>query len=326
MRTPLVSVIICTYNRSSMLQKALEVLTHQETEAKFSYEVVVIDDASTDETKHVVEAIASRSVVPIEYVREDGNGYSHALNRGLIESRGEWLAFFDDDESSAPDWLRELLGVALTTGADLVGGPIIVDFEGPQPMKPGPVCRAICGEHPGFRDRKKRHHIPLPGGGNRLVRRTVFDAIGGFDETMLTGGCDKDIVLRARAAGFCIAWAPGAVVRHAIKSQRLRPQQMKRYSLQAGASTAYIQWKQQGLPLILLAAIARVARAVLVKTPQLCLAFLRRNPFDILDVKITHWTAEGYTRTALFLVAPRLFPQRDFFEHSQFRKLREHVS
>jgi glucosyl-dolichyl phosphate glucuronosyltransferase len=324
-KTPLVSIILCTYNRPRMLERALTDLTCQEPEEKFSYEIVVVDDASTAETEQVIQKIASRSAAPVRYVREEGKGYSHALNRGLLESQGEWVAFFDDDQSTGPGWLRELMGVAVTKAADLVGGPIALEFEDSQLEKLGPVCRAICGETPNFRDRKKRHYKPLPGGGNSLVCRSVFDAIGGFDETMLTGGCDRDLVLRARAAGFRIDWAPGAIIQHAVTSEKVGSRQMKRYSLQAGAAKAYLDWKHSGLTRTILMAVARIARAVLIKIPELYFAFLVGNAFDMLDVRVIHWITQGYFRMTAFLVAPRLFSQPGFFVQTQFRELRQNA-
>jgi GT2 family glycosyltransferase len=309
-----------------MLERALKDLTCQELEERFSYEIVVVDDASTDETEQVIQKIASHSAVPVRYVREGGKGYSHALNRGLLESQGEWLAFFDDDQSTGPGWLRELTGVALKNVADLVGGPIALEFEDSQLEKLGPVCRAICGETPNFRDRKKRHYNPLPGGGNSLIRRSVFDAIGGFDETMLTGGCDRDFVLRARTAGFRFGWAPGAIIQHAVTSEKVSAQQMKRYCLQAGAAKAYLDCKHSGLMPTILIAFARIARAILVKIPELYFAFLVGNAFDILDVRMIHWITQGYLRMTAFLVAPRLFSQPGFFVQTQFRELRQNAS
>ena len=98
MKVPLISIIVPTFNRSELLQSSIKSLLQQVTDGKFSYEIVIIDDASTDETREVVGEIIKCSPDLVRYVKGEGKGYTCALNRGLAESRGEWLALFDDDE------------------------------------------------------------------------------------------------------------------------------------------------------------------------------------------------------------------------------------
>jgi len=88
MNSPLVSVVVPTYNRHEMLRNALRSLVLQETDDDFSYEVVVIDNGSTEPTRAVVEEIAASSSVAVRYVREEVPGYPEALNRGVKEARG----------------------------------------------------------------------------------------------------------------------------------------------------------------------------------------------------------------------------------------------
>ena len=122
MKVPLISIIVPTYNRSELLRRAINSLLQQETEGKFSYEIIIIDDASTDETREVIGKTIKRSPRLVRYVKGEGKGYTCALNRGLAESHGEWLALFDDDELADPDWLKELYTFAVHIGAQCVGG------------------------------------------------------------------------------------------------------------------------------------------------------------------------------------------------------------
>ena len=98
MEAPLISIIVPTYNRSELLRSAINSLLQQGTDGKFSYEIIIIDDASTDETREVIGEIIKRSPGLVKYFKGEGKGYTCALNRGLAESHGEWLALFDDDE------------------------------------------------------------------------------------------------------------------------------------------------------------------------------------------------------------------------------------
>ena len=102
MDTPLISIIVPTYNRYDMLRGALESLIHQETEGELSYELIVVDNASTDDTKALVEDVAAEAPVRVRYLYEETPGPGAARNCGLAHAQGEWIAFFDDDDVPAP--------------------------------------------------------------------------------------------------------------------------------------------------------------------------------------------------------------------------------
>ena len=108
-----------------------------------------------------------------------------------------------------------------------------------------------------------------------LIKRTVFNAVGVFDETLLTGGCDRDLVLRAYDAGFKMGRTPRAVVRHVISPHRITPDHLKWYSLQFGSSFAYIDWKRWRRWKTVLACLARIGQALVVNLPLLFFACLR---------------------------------------------------
>jgi len=319
-----ISVIICTYNRSQLLRDTLLDLNCQQSDGMFTYELVIVDDGSTDKTKEVVDELAGVSEVPVRYVRGEGKGYTHALNSGIAESRGEWIAFFDDDERTDRDWLKELFVAATEAGAHLAGGPVVLAMAESELLTLGPRLRALRGEYPpscGISRRSSRP--PLPSGGNRLVKRTVFDSIGVFDEKMLTGGCDRDLVLRARAAGFDNVWVPTAVVRHLVPSYRLKLDHIRWSCLHGGCSFAYTDWKRWGLSKTLLVCMARIGYTVFVSLPFLLLGYTRRSRNVALDNKIQIWRNIAYTRKTLFLLSPMLFSQERFFDLMQFRRERE---
>lgn len=142
-----VSVVVCTYNRRETLAGALASVLGQETGEQFGLEIVVVDDASTDGTREVVEALAKVSTVPVRYVREEGRGVPFARNRGIAEARDEWIAFLDDDEIADPDWLRELLRDADRTGARVLGGVCRLKCSEATPLSYGGLTRAVLGEH-----------------------------------------------------------------------------------------------------------------------------------------------------------------------------------
>ena len=93
-----ISVLLCTYNRAQILEDALESLVAQVLPNEIRFEIVVVDNNSTDPTRTVIQKFAGESDVPIRYVFEPSAGIAQARNRSLLEARGQWFAFIDDDE------------------------------------------------------------------------------------------------------------------------------------------------------------------------------------------------------------------------------------
>ena len=143
----LVSIVVPTYNRSSMLAGALETLANQKLDPGLSSEIVVVDNASTDETRDVVEGLrVAHPAARIRYVYEARQGQAFALNRGAAEARGDWIAIFDDDQLAPPSWLLELWNTARQRDAAIVGGPIHLHLDEMELAGLDPVCRGALRE------------------------------------------------------------------------------------------------------------------------------------------------------------------------------------
>lgn len=128
-----VSVVICTYNRCDLLPGALEsVLTQESKGARF--EVIVVDNNSTDRTRQVVESHLGRSSVSVRYVFEGRQGLSHARNTGIAYARAPIIAFTDDDVRAAPDWVAAIKrAFDEQIEADFVGGKVLPRWRTPLP-------------------------------------------------------------------------------------------------------------------------------------------------------------------------------------------------
>jgi len=144
MANPDISVIVCTYNRADWLREAIESLVTLETDG-YTYEVLVIDNASTDETPEVVKQAAESSPCTVRYVREDEPGVSFARNRGLQESEATWIAFFDDDEIAEPDWLLQLMKAAKEQDVKCVGGGVRLKLDEGSDRELRPWVRVMLG-------------------------------------------------------------------------------------------------------------------------------------------------------------------------------------
>ena len=121
----MISVCICTHNRSEGLRRALETLAGQCDIDLGAIEVLIVDNNCTDDTPHVVEEF--RGSLPIRRVRESQRGLAHARNKAVADFRGDVLLFTDDDVRLAPDWLAAYSdAISRFPEADYFGGSLIL--------------------------------------------------------------------------------------------------------------------------------------------------------------------------------------------------------
>ena len=321
MNNPLISVVVPTYNRAQMLRGALDTLVCQRTSGGLTYEIVVVDNASADFTSSVVEEVAADSAVPVRYVYQATPGDAAARNKGVEEARGEWLAFFDDDQFAAPDWLMQLHSATEQSGAAIVGGAVHLDLSEADLARLGRICRGVLREVKFYNRLHPYVGKQLPGCGNAMVARAVFEKIGLFETSMTSGGSDSSFFIRARSAGFDLMYTPDAVIRHRIPRSRTTAEFFRRDALASGAQhCAHFDYQDKGLIGLLPRCAARWGQALLINLPLLLLALIRRDEGEILGRKTLLWKAEGYTRKTLTVLAPRLFSQHRFYESLDFRQ------
>ena len=321
MEAPQISIIIPTYNRCDMLCDALASLLRQETGGEFRYEIVVVDNASSDATKAVVHEVAADAPVPVRYAYQAVSGDAPSRNRGIAQSRGRWLAFFDDDQLAAPDWLRQLYRAARESKAAVVGGAVRLDLPENVLHRLGRDVR-----HTSLREVDYYPNIHpytgkrLPGCGNALVERRAFETIGTFDEAMAWGGSDSDFFLRARTAGLALYYTPHAVIRHRIPPNRLTLEYIRWDAQQGCDALACHDFKRHGRLVLAMLCLARVAQALLVAVLKLIWGWVRSDPGKVLGQRMRLWRAEGYARRTLAILAPAWLRQERYFAYLEFRK------
>jgi glycosyltransferase involved in cell wall biosynthesis len=325
MSTELVTVVVCTYNRAALVRDTLASLTPLETDGQFAYEVVVVDNASTDDTPAVIAETARNYPVPLRGVREEKAGVACARNRGIREARGTWIAFFDDDQVAHPCWLKELLAQARRSSARCVGGGIRLRLPAEAAQVPPSPCRALLGERvaPGARRYSRRW---APGAGNLMLHRSVFDQVGLFDETLREAGEDADLFNRLHAAKIEGWYAPDAVAYHVIPAYRLTRKYLRWKALLNGGHVARRNRRDWGRGMFLVMLAARLGQTAAVHLPRLLWARLRGAEDQWLGTRCLLWRVEGYVRFALAFLAPRLFAQKAFFSQLEFRSEREAFS
>lgn len=297
-----VSIIVCTFNRAGMLDDALTSLRDQQTYGKVEFEIVVVDDGSIDLTERVVAAQQNASTVSIRYARQEHNGVAAARNRGVREATGDWVAFFDDDQIAQGNWLIQLIDKARAEGADCVGGPYLLRLPGDCDPGLDPTIRRLLGEEPlmmqewdsfdsGLDPRKRE---PLPGTGNVLIKRTLFEQVGMFSESRVYGE-DREFFRRAKRSGARFAIAPCAVIYHIVPQSRLTASYLLRTAADGGQSQAEIddykdvRWN----------AFLRLGHLLMVTIPRLGYAFLLRDQTGILARKCSLRFSLEYIAVAL---------------------------
>jgi succinoglycan biosynthesis protein ExoM len=223
-----VAVCVCTCDRAELLARLLAVFARVELNdlPPENVLVVVVDNRPDGTARAVCDRLAPGLPVPLRFVEEPRPGISFARNRAVAAARAwgaDLVAFVDDDDVPASDWLRQLVQRQRETGADLVFGL----YRLPQDLPlPGWLRNSRYFRPPNPEDRD-RYGLPgWAGTYNVLISRSVLEQLtigdGPFRaEFASSGGEDMDLFIRARAAGFAYAVAASSVVLRAWEPERM---------------------------------------------------------------------------------------------------------
>ncbi|HTK90363.1 MAG TPA: glycosyltransferase [Verrucomicrobiae bacterium] len=284
------SVIVCTYNRAASLELTLRAFAAQTTPPELTWELVVVDNNSTDATRSVVEAFAATAAVRVRYLFEGRQGLSHARNAGITGSIGALMAFTDDDVRPDPDWVAGVAPLMRESGADILGGRILPLWERTPPpwLAARPHLRGpfTIMDHPWADRVVEARGIPNVWGANMAFRREVFSRVGFFHPDLgLTGrklyrGEEIELVRRALAAGCRVIYDPRLVVWHRIPAARMRRRFISRLYFEQAEGEGLSQAPAPGRRL--LGAPRYLYRQVASRTSGWLWAAVRGRP-DALD-------------------------------------------
>ena len=224
-----ITVIVCTYNRSDSLAKTLDSIAKSILPESTSWEVLVVDNNSTDQTMATIKSFCCRYPGRFRYLFEPRPGKSHALNAGILGSQGAILAFTDDDITVESTWLERLTAPLCDSVWSGSGGPVILKWSCPRPrwLRMDMMAAPLVGFHP---DRRAGEISEPLFGGNMAFRRAVFEKHGVFrtdlgpspnHETPRPNE-DTDFGRRVLAACDRLFYEPSAVVFHPVTASRLQ--------------------------------------------------------------------------------------------------------
>ncbi|MBD2258629.1 hormogonium polysaccharide biosynthesis glycosyltransferase HpsE [Pseudanabaena sp. FACHB-2040] len=228
------TVAIRAYNAASRLPKILDCLQRQVVPAHLSWEVLVVDNNSTDDTPQIIDRAKRAEPLPftLKYVLEDRQGAAFARQRALLEAGADLVGFLDDDNYPAPNWVAEIWEFGQQhPGAGAFSGKIFGDFEVPPPPNFAHIASYMAlidrGDQPfSYSLRKDR---VLPPGAGLVIRKSAwlksvpkdFSISGPVGHVLALKGEDIELLGWLRKAGWEILYNPNLVILHHIPAWRL---------------------------------------------------------------------------------------------------------
>ncbi|NEP53209.1 MAG: glycosyltransferase family 2 protein [Moorea sp. SIO3C2] len=235
MSEPLISAIICTHNREEYLGAAIDSLLQQDFA---DYEVIVVDNASSDRTRNIVDQRLDNS--RLNYVYEPVLGLSVARNTGAATASAAILAYLDDDAVASPRWLKTIYEAYQSNEKLAIAGGKVTLLWPDGITSPSWLSPDLAGNLGAYDLGETLIKIQNPGltprGLNYSIRRTFLDKIGGFDVNL--GRVGKNLLSNeelhmtelALQDGWQVAYLPDALVAHNVAPERIN----KRWFLNRG--------------------------------------------------------------------------------------------
>jgi len=294
---PTITAVVCTYNRANLVVRALESLTEQ-TLDKALYEIILVDNGSTDDTAQVVRRF---QVGPpdhaIVYVHEALLGLGHARNAGLNHARGEYVAFLDDDAQASKDWLEHALHCFQQVQPTplVIGGPIVPWYESPKPhwFKDEYEVRS-WGDQPRFLKPGESFS-----GSNMIFRKSVFETYGRFDTkagvrgNRLSLGEETSVfdrIWRIRGDERILYYSPKLLVFHSTPSYKMTISYRLKRAFAAGQV-----WSLRHEPESLAGRLKTILRLTILVIKYIARAFAHRPEYKGYQ----NWMIERFSPVAV---------------------------
>lgn len=245
MHLPSLSVVICTWNRAHLLRRVVEHAWDQDI-PKESFEIVVVDNGSVDETPEVLAQLR-KSIQNLVCLREPVLGLSSARNAGVSRARGAIVCFLDDDAVPCRQWLRSVQDAfSRNPSAGAVGGKVVPIWESSPPAwVRGPLLKFLSLSDFGDAPMKLPPHSDIFGV-SACYRKSALAVVGGFPVQLgrkgasLISGEEILVNRRIREVGFEVVYEPRAAVSHWIPTQRLGLRWFARRAFAQGESDAIL--------------------------------------------------------------------------------------
>ena len=293
------SVVICTYNRLSLLKLCIESIVALKTPPN-KFEVLIIDNNSSDGTEEFCNKLIQ--IYPgynWRYFKETNQGIAFARTRGAKEATGQIIAYIDDDCMAEPNWLEEINEFyTANTEAMSTGGRIIPKYLVPVADWFGKYFWGLVGNYDLGKSVFQMKGVRYPSGANMHFRKTAFEKYGYFDSNLgrsgksLMAGEEKAMYLKLINANEKVYYLPHVIVHHHVEGNKFDKEYVKRHSMGIGASERLMN---QGSSLKLTAKffeyLAKLGYAIVYGS----LYLLKGKPSKMnMLVRFRWWVIEGF--------------------------------
>ena len=241
-------VVIPTYNRSTLLRKAIGSLLNARIPPSLEVRITVVDNNSTDDTREVILAEQARTNGRVSYVFEKQQGRSPALNAGVRATSGSHVGFIDDDEEVDASWYEQIASVFAEHDVDFIGGPYVPRFESEIPKWLPSEYNSVIGVVDGGRQRVPfdRNYPGILMGGNAVFTREILERVGPYSTALGRSGnrllsCeDEDMYERLLSAGARGMYVPELVIYHFVPTERLTKRYHRAWCFWQSVSSAVL--------------------------------------------------------------------------------------
>jgi len=230
------SIIICSYNRASYISDALTSL-YVQSSGLDNFEIIIVDNNSTDNTKDVyAQWRQTNTTGQFTFISETKQGASFARNTGAAIAKGEWVCFMDDDAVATTDYVKNIIK-HIQDQPFIVGfgGRIIPKYIPGEPKWMSYYVSSLVGNFDYAPTACAFENGKYPLESNMIVKKSVYDQIGGFNEnlpgvmgTLRIGGEGKELFYKIIALGHTIYYDPSICVHHVVEVKKLTSEYMYR--------------------------------------------------------------------------------------------------
>jgi glycosyltransferase involved in cell wall biosynthesis len=244
-----VSVLICTHNGAERIKQTLDHLSNQRVSKSFPWEIILVDNASTDGTAQIARS-SWKSEIPLSIIFEKNLGVANARKTGMNACHYSYIGFIDDDNWADENWVETAYtSMEANPNAGAVGGPSEGVFESPPPDWFFKYAKnyAIGNQY------KQSGKIQKPGGllwgAGMVIRKEIWDYLYQFGFTpllesrkgkKLMSGEESEILILAKLMGWSLVYEPNLKIQHYMPSPRLQWRYYRKLRISLGASSVYL--------------------------------------------------------------------------------------
>jgi glycosyltransferase involved in cell wall biosynthesis len=293
------TVAVCTYNRGKLLKLCIESLSNINFPSN-EFEVLVIDNNSTDNTAEVCNNLVSQYPnLSFRYILETKQGVAHSRTRGAIEARGEIIAYIDDDCLAEGNWLKHIVEFYDEhTEAMSTGGKIVPKYLVPVAGWFGRYFWGLVGNYDLGAKVFQMKGVRYPSGANMHFRKTAFERYGYFDGDLgrsgksLMAGEEKGMYLKLIQHNEKVYYLPHVIVYHHVEGNKFDKTYVRKHSFGIGASERLMNKNNPGkLVKKLLEYIAKLGYAIAYGSLYLLQGKVEKMT---MLVKFRWWVIEGF--------------------------------